>query len=80
MKITALTLATIATLGLSAAAQTPASGAARPAQPPASAPAAPPRNLPSRPEPPGQPLNIMLELTITGSGAAPVRPRRRPST
>ena len=65
MKITALTLATIATLGLSAAAQTPASGAARPAQPPASAPAAPTAQPAKPPEPPGQPLNIMLELTIT---------------
>ena len=35
LKITALTLATIATVGLSAAAQTPAPAATRPAQAPA---------------------------------------------
>ena len=68
LKITALTLATIVTVGLSAAAQTPAPAAARPAQPPAPGPAAPAAQPARAAEPIGQPLNIMLELTITDQG------------
>ena len=68
LKITALTLATVATVGLSAVAQTPAPTAARPAQPPTPAAAA---AQPARaPEPIGQPLNITLELTITDQGGS----------
>ena len=68
LKLTALTLATVATVGLSAAAQTPSPTAARPAQPqPANAAAAQPAKSP---EPVGQPLNITLELTITDQGGS----------
>jgi hypothetical protein len=70
LKITALTLATIATLGLSAAAQAPAPTATRPAQPPTQGPVAPAAQPARPPEPPGQPLNIMLELTITDQGGS----------
>jgi hypothetical protein len=68
LKITALTFATAAIVGLSAAAQTPAPSAARPAQPtPAPAAAAQPVKVP---EPLGQALNITLELTITDQGGS----------
>jgi len=71
LKITTLTLATLATVGLSVAAQAPAT--ARPTPQPTPATAAPAAQPAKTPEPPGQPLNIMLELTISdqgGSGAA----------
>ncbi|MEO7271904.1 MAG: hypothetical protein ABIX28_17870 [Vicinamibacterales bacterium] len=70
LKITALTLATVATVGLSASAQAPSPTAARPVQQPtpvAGAPASQPARVP---EPAGQPLNITLELTITDQGGS----------
>ena len=70
LKITALTLATIATVGLSAAAQTPAPASTRSAQAPSPVPAAPATQPARAPETIGQPLNIMLELTITDQGGS----------
>lgn len=69
LKITALTLATVAAVGLSAAAQAPAPTTARPAQTPTPVPAAAAQAA-RAPEPAGQPLNIMLELTITDQGGS----------
>jgi len=68
LKLTALTLAAVATVGLSAGAQAPASTAARPAQSPQ--PVAPAAQPAKPPEPAGQPLNIALELTITDQGGS----------
>jgi len=92
LKITALTLVSVATLAVPAVAQAPtpapamtrpsqaqapaatrpapaqAPAATRPAQPAAPTPVAPAAQPAKAPEPPGQPLNIMLELTITDQG------------